>query len=55
MAEKSFAAATKTYFGLREGQRLAQFSDELKELTPEDKAELAPVLAAELGCTIKGF
>lgn len=30
----------KDYFGVREGQKLKDFADELKELTDEDKAQL---------------
>jgi hypothetical protein len=44
-----FPVAAKTFFGLREGQRLSDFVQELKALKPQDKAELAPLLAAELG------
>lgn len=38
---KSFAASMKGYFGLKPGQSLKDFSDELKSLTFEDKMEMA--------------
>ena len=37
MQEMSLAAALKTYFGFKPGQKLIDFMAELKELTPEDK------------------
>ncbi len=43
----SFITANK-YFGRKEGQSLAQFSIELKDLTPKDREELAPLLTKAL-------
>ena len=43
-----FAVACKKYFGLLEGQPFAQFTAELKKLTPEDRKELAAELTKEL-------
>lgn len=36
-----FAAACKDYFGFQEGQTLAEFMQEVRALTPEDKAEIS--------------
>lgn len=48
----SFATACKKFFGLREGQSLLQFAQEVRGLTPADRAEMAPMLGAALGCTV---
>lgn len=45
----SFVVAAKKFFGMRQGQTLADFSAELKLLTPDDRKELAAGLAAVLG------
>lgn len=42
-------AAIKEYFGYLPGQGPAQFLQEIKALTPEDKKELAEGAAKELG------
>ena len=42
----TFGGACKDYFGFHEGQGLKSFVEELKELTPEDKAEIAAGLVA---------
>lgn len=52
MEQKPFAVAARQFFGLREGQTLIGFAKELKDLTAEDKAELAPLLGKELGCEV---
>jgi len=44
-----FVVAAKTYFGFLPGQTLMEFRDEVAKLTPADRAELAPMLAKELG------
>jgi hypothetical protein len=43
----------KTYFGLHPGQTIVDFSNEIKRLTPADKAELVNGAAKELGWTEK--
>ena len=50
----TFVAAARKYFGFKEGgykgkEGLSSFAEEMKELTPEDKVSMAPLLAAELG------
>lgn len=54
MAEqtKSFVNAAVTFFGRKPGQSIADISAELKALTPEDRAELAPLLSKELGVEV---
>lgn len=49
MKTKGFTSACKEFFRLKEEQTLIQFAAELKQLTPEDKAEMAPLLAVALG------
>ena len=39
----------KEYFGYQPGKGLKEFAAEVKALTPEDKAELVALAAAELG------
>lgn len=39
------------FFGRKPGQSLAEFSKELKELSPDERDELATLAAAELGTT----
>ncbi len=50
---KSFVKAAKVFFELKEGQKLKDFSDELKDLSMEDRVELSQLLANELGETIE--
>lgn len=38
MAQKSLLAAMREYFGFRPGQGLGDFSNEIKALTPDDRA-----------------
>ena len=50
----TFVAAARKYFGFKENgykgkTGLSSFAEEMKELTPEDRAELAPLLTKELG------
>ena len=45
----TFTVACIRFFGKREGQDLRSFNDEVKALTPADRAELAPLLATALG------
>jgi hypothetical protein len=49
---KTFPVAAATYFGRLPGQGLAEFAAECRKLTDSDKAELRPLLAAELGCEV---
>jgi len=51
--ETSEAAVLRTYFGLKEGQKLTDFMAEVKALTPESKTELALGAAKELGLEIQ--
>ena len=44
-----FVIACIKFFGRKDGQTAFQFNEETKKLTAEDRAELAPLLAAELG------
>ena len=48
-----FVVAAMKFFGKKEGQSIVKFNEETKKLTAEDKAELAPLLAAELGVEIE--
>jgi hypothetical protein len=50
--ETSEAGALKGYFGLQPGQSLAGFMAEVKQLTPEDKTELAVGAAKALGWSV---
>lgn len=49
---KTFMAACREYFGLKPNQTPLQFGQEIKALTPQDRADLTPGLEAALGCTI---
>ena len=51
--EIGFAVACKKFFGLMPEQNMQGFVAEIKKLTPEDKKEMAPQLAAELGMPVK--
>lgn len=44
----AFASACKQFFGVRPGNTLLQFAQELKALTPQDKVEMAPLLGVAL-------
>lgn len=39
----------RRYFGVKEGQTLSEFVAELKELSLEERVELARLAAAEMG------
>lgn len=45
----AFIVACKAYFGFAPNQSLLEFKEEVSKLTPADRVELAPMLAAELG------
>ena len=47
MKPTSFIAAMKHFFGFKAGQTLIQFNDELKALTPADRAYFANGLRRE--------
>jgi hypothetical protein len=47
-----FLAACKAYFGTRSGQSAVDFAREVRELTPADRAEMAPLLSVLLNCTV---
>lgn len=49
---KTFMAAAREFFGLKPGQTPIQFGQEIKALTPQDRADLTPGLEAALDCTI---
>jgi hypothetical protein len=49
MATVSFIIACKRFFGLKPGQGLTDFNQEVKALTPKDRGELSEMLAVELG------
>ena len=42
----AFSGRMKEYFGLKPGQTVVQFAQELKELTPESKNEFCDMLNA---------
>lgn len=44
--EVSFAKACADFFGKKPGQKLQDFAQELRALTPEDREEMAPLLTA---------
>ena len=46
---KTLMSAIMTFFGRKEGQTLAEFRDELHQLTDKDKAELGVMLAEHYG------
>ena len=50
----TFVAAARKYFGFKEGgykgkEGLSSFAEEIRELTPQDRVELATLLSTELG------
>ena len=45
----SFASACKIFFGLAPDQTLSDFMAEVRTLSEQDRAEMAPQLAAALG------
>lgn len=45
----AFIVACKEFFGFKPGQTLLEFKEEIAELTPQDRAELAPLLAHAIG------
>lgn len=53
METLSFMAACRKYFGTRDGQTALDFGKEVRALTADDRKELAPLLAKELGCIVQ--
>lgn len=49
----SKVGALREYFGMKPGQQLADFAKEIKQLSPEEKDELANLAATALGKVIK--
>ena len=51
MEEKvtGFIVACKEFFGFAPGQSLLDFKNEVSQLTPADRAEMAPLLSKLLG------
>jgi len=50
--ELSFAMACKQYFGLRDGQSLQEFAQEVKQLNEQDRAEITKFFV-DAGIAIK--
>ena len=44
-------AILRKFFGYREGETMKDFADELKQLTPAEKWEMADLAAIEMGVT----
>lgn len=44
---KTFAVQCMAFFGRKEGQTLAQFAAEIRQLTDTDRKELTKLLASE--------
>lgn len=53
MQTMSFTKAATTFFPRHPGQTLADLAKELGELTMDDRMELAPLLATELGAVVE--
>ena len=45
---KTLLQAVQVYFGRKSGQTLQEFRDEMQQLTPKDKEELAAMLTEAL-------
>lgn len=50
--KKKPIAILREFFGFQPGQTLSGFMEEVKQLTPTDKMELAQLAAKELGCEV---
>lgn len=48
----SFLVACKQFFGLKPGQGLSDFRDEVKKLDAKDEAEMRPLLSDALGSPV---
>lgn len=52
MEKRAAVVVLKQFFGLKQGQTLKDFNEELKMLSPTEKLELARGAAAEVGCQV---
>lgn len=55
MKELSFMQACRDFFGMKSGQTTMQFAAECKELTPDDRKEIAAGLEATGNYKITGL
>lgn len=53
MNKIKFASACMKFFGRKPGESLLEFAGEVKKLTAEDKAEMAPLLSEALGVEVE--
>lgn len=51
--QQSAIVILRNFFGFKEGQTLKQFSEEIKQLTEDEKNELASLAAVELGVELQ--
>lgn len=47
MKEMNFVGAVRQFFGQKQGQTLQQFGEEIKTLTPQDRADLAAMFETQ--------
>ena len=47
-----FAVACKRFFGLKAGEKVGEFAQEIKSLTLQDRMELAQLLSKELNVDV---
>lgn len=52
MAEMGFVIACSKFFGKLPGEGIREFAEEIRALTDQDCADLAPLLSDELGVTV---
>lgn len=53
MAEKSRITIIKEFFGLKPGQTLKEFLDEVKCLNDNERMEIVDLICAQTGDTVK--
>lgn len=51
--QKAFIVACKDFFGFKPGQTLLEFKEEVSQLTPADRVEMAEGLSKALGVQVK--
>lgn len=51
MSQRKVTTVLREYFGFREGEKLSDFAAELKQLSADEKLELAQGAAENLGLT----
>lgn len=51
--EKTIVMLLKEFFGLKPGETSKEFLDEYRQLSPEERAELARLICEQTGDTIK--